>query len=100
MSIKNILFDPNYKKLVYQRRLVTLCLATVLMIVAVGFALLSVCWPSVASASLSDSTSLPLGLIVVELTLLLCLIIVCGYASHMNRKLTPLIDEIVDGFRS
>ena len=100
MSIKNILFDPNYKKLVYQRRLVTLSLATVLMIVAVGFALLSVCWPSVAAASLSDSISLPFGFVVVEFILLLCLIVVCGYASHMNRKLTPLIDEIVDGYRS
>ena len=100
MSVESILQSQKYKKLVYHRRLLTFSLATALIIVAVGFALLSVCWPSVASASLSDSVSLPLGLMVVELTLLLCLIIVCGYASHMNRKLTPLIDEIVDGYRS
>ena len=97
MPSKNILLNPNYKKLVRHRRLLTLCLAAALMIVAIGFALLSVYWPSVASASVSDSLSLPMGLLVTEIILLLSLIIICGYAWYMNRVLTPLINGIVGG---
>jgi len=95
VTVEKLLADPRYQMVVSYRRLLTFSLASVLMIVAIGFALLSVCWSSLVAATVSDEIALPLGFIVTELILLLSLVIVCGYAWHMNSKLTPLIDKIV-----
>ena len=95
MQTEKILADPNYIDLVHRRRIVTVCLAAVLILVAIGFSVLSVWFPSTSSASVSNTVFFPLGLVVVESILLLALIIVCGYARHMSQTLGPLIEKIV-----
>jgi len=95
LSASRILNNPNYRKLIKQRDTLAWTLSACVLVLYFGFVLMVAFAPEVLTSPISDTSVIPVGMLV-GVGVIICSIILTGiYVTQANGKFDPMIEAIM-----
>lgn len=95
LSASRILNNPNYRKLIKQRDTLAWTLSACVLVLYFGFVLMVAFTPEILTAPISDTSVIPVGMLVGVGVIVASIILTGIYVTQANSKFDPMIEAIM-----
>jgi len=95
LSASRILNNPTYRQLISQRDSLAWTLSACVLVLYFGFVLLIAFAPGVLTQPISDTSVIPVGMLVGVGVILASIVLTGVYVNRANNKFDPMIDAIM-----
>ena len=95
LSASRILNNPNYRKLIKQRDTLAWTLSACVLVLYFGFVLMVAFAPEVLTAPISDTSVIPVGMLVGVGVIVASIFLTGIYVTQANSKFDPMIEAIM-----
>jgi uncharacterized membrane protein (DUF485 family) len=95
LSASRILNNPNYRKLIKQRDTLAWTLSACVLVLYFGFVLMVAFTPQILTSPISDTSVIPVGMLVGVGVIIASIILTGIYVTQANSKFDPMIEAIM-----
>jgi uncharacterized membrane protein (DUF485 family) len=95
LSASRILNNPNYRKLIKQRDTLAWTLSACVLVLYFGFVLMVAFAPQILTSPISDTSVIPVGMLVGVGVIVASIILTGIYVTQANSKFDPMIEAIM-----
>jgi len=95
LSASRILSNPAYRRLIKQRDTLAWTLTICVLVLYFGFVLMVAFAPQILTQPISDTSVIPLGMLVGVGVILASIVLTGIYVNQANNRFDPIIEEIM-----
>jgi len=95
LSASRILNNPNYRKLIKRRDTLAWTLSACVLVLYFGFVLMVAFMPQILTSPISDTSVIPVGMLVGVGVIVASIILTGIYVTQANSRFDPMIEAIM-----